>query len=192
MDAPQVYETTIYNRDLRRAFAFATVPANALPSREVPPAEVLGRDFESEGRRLEPVEAWSLPFLIDTLLGRPPDFPPFERWPPFDPDFPPWGLRRRRGRGPSAFAQHLTYSPVIPFESSPLGSKSLAGVVTTAGGAVGAYVTRDPLLLVTVPLGIVLCRAAVHVGDGVGIVLRTIILRWAGIEAADAPEPDGE
>ena len=194
MDPVQVYETTLHERDGQRGFAFATVPARSLPEGDVPPAALLGRSLETEGGPLGPIEAWSLPFLVDALMGRlvtPFDEPYFD-----DPFFGlPWRYpgRGRSVRSPSAFAQQLAYAPVVPFESSPLGGKSLADIVTTAGGAASAYVTRDPLMLLTVPAGIIVCRAASHVGDGIGLALRAKILDWAGVQdQPPTPKPADE
>jgi hypothetical protein len=185
MDPAQFYETTLYNRDRDQALAIATVPARSLPTGEVPPVEALGEQLETPGGIIRPVEAWSLPFLIDTALGEP-------RWPgsPFDAPLSwPLAARPRNDRWSSPFAEYVAFTPVVPFESSPLGAKSLGGLVAGAGGAVGAYATHDPLLLLTVPAGIIVCRAAFHIGDGIGIAVRTVILRWVGV---DTEPPDSE
>jgi hypothetical protein len=148
---------------------------------------------------LRPLEAWSLPFLMDGLLGR---FPlgyiegraelPGYMW----RELAPWV----ESRGPTSFAQELVFSPVVPFEASPLSGKSVAEVITaaggSAGGAVGFYATGDPLLLIVVPAGIILCgaatafakvihRAAEGVGDALYIGARARVLRWLGV-----PDPD--
>jgi hypothetical protein len=55
---------------------FVTVPTRALAEREPPPIDRLAADlFTEPGPRLAPIEAWSLPFLVDGMLGRYPDFP---------------------------------------------------------------------------------------------------------------------
>lgn len=181
MDAAQVYETTILDRQSGRAFALATVPARSLPDSVVPPVKQVADRLELDGVNIAPVEAWSLPFLIDASLGRFPDFRPFERL--------------RPERGPSEFAQYLAYAPVVPFESSPLAGKSLAEIITAVGGGtsasgVGALAAHDPMLLLTVPAGIIVYRAAWHIGDGIGIALRTLLLRLVGAE--DTPPRDEE
>jgi hypothetical protein len=172
MDLAQVYETTIYDRESGQAVAFATVPARSLPQAETPAVEYVARAFDLrplEGTRarmarIEPVEPWSLPFLLDALLGR---FPPFPYYfDPLEPDRP--------RRGPSPLAQYLAYERVIPFESSPLGAASLASLVTatsTAGAALGYHATGDPILFLTVPAGIVVAGAALGIGAGTAIGL---------------------
>jgi hypothetical protein len=181
MDPTQVYETTIYNREQRgEAFTFATVPVRSLRDGELPSVDEVARTLalrpiRGEGpraTRITPVEAWSLPFLVDAALGRYPDYP-FELAFYFDPLEP-----RRPRRGPSQFAQYLTYEPVIPFESSPLGAKSLAALVTgatTVGAALGYAATREPIVLLTVPAGLVLGGAAVGAAAGTAIGLAEIV-----------------
>jgi len=75
--------------------------------------------------------------------------------------------------GPSAevidFAAHIANDSVIPFEHSPLGAESLTNIASMAarvgGAGVGTaigYVAGGPTpyLLITVPLGIILCGAS--------------------------------
>ncbi len=91
-------------------------------------------------------------------------------------------------RGPSAFAQYLTFARVVPFESSPLEAKSLSELV--AGGGVSAalgYLTGHPLLVFEVSGGIIVCGAARGVADALRIGLRSKLLALMGVE-----EPEGE
>lgn len=201
VDPAQFYETTVHNRDGRESFSFVTIPVRSIPSGIEAPdavgtARLLGlrepRLGDEGAIALRPVEAWSLPFLLDAMLGRPLD------------DFGPWRdpfwfedyLRGPRSRsGPSAFAQYLAYSPVVPFESSPLGPKALSELATAGGGvgaALGAYATGDPLLLLVVPAGIIVCGAARGVADALRIGLRSKLLELMGVEDPDrdASEPD--
>lgn len=166
MDPVQFYETTIYNRDRAgQAFSFVSIPARSLPGGEVPSAEAVARTFGAQfmedgprsfRRNLRP---WGLPFLIDGALGRRESFRFF-----FDPDTP-YGEKV----GPSRFAEYLAFEAVIPFESSPLGAKALAtlvGATGTTGAVLGYAATGEPLVLVTVPAGIVLAGAALGIGVG--------------------------
>jgi hypothetical protein len=190
MDPVQVYETALYDRNGGQGFRFVTVPVRSLSAEEVPPVEVIAQrvgldSVDPRGApRVEPVEAWSLPFLIDAAMGRP-DFPSLweERF---------W-LPPRVRRGPSEFAQYLAFAPVIPFESSPLSGKSLSDVITAAGGsagaAVGAFGTHEPLLLIAVPFGIVLCGAARGVGDALRIGLRARLLDLMHVEDPERRDP---
>src|SRR5438876_666717 len=98
MRPTQLYETQIANRDTGDGFAFLTVPRRSLleaPETAEQVADALGVE---DMRLLEPVEPWALPFLIDSALGRFPEFP----WVPE----PPWigePGAPRLGRTPTPF-----------------------------------------------------------------------------------------
>ncbi len=161
----------------------------------VPPLNALAGEFElrplelPEGRTsvVDPVEAWSLPFLLDALMGRwnGPDF--LYEWPLyFDPP---------NRRGPSPFAQHLAFAPVVPVESSPLAGVALAELIGTGDvtGLLGHLEGHPVLLLKTV--GVVILGYAVRgAGQAVQIRLRTGLLRIMGIrdERFEADDPDNE
>lgn len=194
MDPTQLYETMVANRDTGDAVHFITVPARSLVERTGRDAtrfaEQLG--FDRAGR-VEPVEAWSLPFLIDVALG---NFPQF----PWTLDVLEPGLRRR-GHLPSSFAQHIAYAPIVPFEQSPLEAKSLAEVLATAGPGVGAVVgylaTDRPLILIVAPAGIIIVGAALGIARALEEGLRQRLLRRMGIdphvdESRESPAADDE
>jgi hypothetical protein len=196
MDLTQLYETTIYDRESGRGFSFVTIPERAYAERmwHADAADVAGMIGLQDGRsvngaalRLGPVEAWSLPFLIDDLLDRYLDFPDeFGLY--FDPLEP-----RRPRRGPSRFAQYVTYAPVVPFESSPLSGQALGEVVTKSGmvgGAVGAYVTGDPLVVLVAAGGLILGGAAQGVSEALRIGLRSKLLGLMGVEDPNRPSDD--
>lgn len=197
MDPVQFYETTIHNRDGGRAFSFVSVPRRSLANRvlqDVDAADVAGvlglrepRYGDAGAINVRPVEAWSLPFLIDATLGR---FEPFDLDEPFLSER--FALRGLPRRGPSPFAQYLVYSPVVPIESSPLGGKALSDLATAGsgiGGALGAYATGEPLLLLTIPGGIVLCAAARGISDALRIGLRARLLDLMGVEDPESNGP---
>lgn len=194
MNPAQIYETTIFNRDRRReAFTFLTVPARSLPTQEMPPMDQIADDLglllmepenpRSFRRNLRP---WGLPFLLDGALGRRQAFRFY-----FDPDTP-FGEKE----GPSRFAEYLAFEAVIPFESSPLGAKSLAALITTTGSvgaALGYAGSGDPIVLVTVPAGIVLGGAAIGVGAGLAVGLadgiQSRVRRLLEIPESDREDP---
>lgn len=194
--AAQSYETTIHNRDDGQAFMFLTVPARS--TRESGVSDIttvqrqLGLRDRPHGRRMTgSIQPWALPFAIDIALGR--DERSF---------YEPWGpflieehLRGNRPGGPSPFAQYLAYAPLVPFESSPLGAKALSDLAATGGGigaAVGAYATGDPLPLLAVPAGIVVCGAAHGLGDALRIGLRAKLLHLMGVADPAADPKDVE
>ena len=162
MEATQLYETAIYDRESGHAFRSVTLPSRSLLGSETHDASVTAEELGFERTiRLEPVEVWSLPFLIDSVLRRQ-DGPYFQDGPFIE--FMSWGVGRQQGRGPSTFAQHLVFSPVIPFEESSQEGKSLADIIVAAGGGTGAvvgfYASGDPLILLVVPAGIIVLGAA--------------------------------
>lgn len=195
MDPVQVYETTIYNRDDGLAFSFVTVPARSLsnPMTEADATDVaalleLHGASERSGRalRLTPVEAWSLPLLIDATLGRYGNYA-YERGFYFDP-VESMGPRR----GPSPFAQYVTFAHVVPIEASPLGGKALAELVTTGssvGAAVGAYMTGDPILGLVAAGGIIVGGAASGIGEALQIGLQSKILHLRALASPRIATP---
>lgn len=202
----QTYETTIHDRDSGRAFSFLVCPARSLGDGggDVPPVEVVARRLGLNRRPDRPsrhwpplneVSPWALPFAIDITLGR--DEEDLYRWGPFSLEEHLFAPRRRReAMGPSAFAQYVAYAPVVPFESSPLTPKSLSELAAAGGGiggALGAYVTGDPLLLLTIPAGIIVCGAARGVSQALEIGLRSKVLEFMGVRdpyaAKDGPPP---
>lgn len=71
------------------------------------------------------------------------------------------------------FAEYVSMTPVIPFENSPLSAESLGALLTKVGGyGVGAYIGflivggSTPLLLITVPAGMIICGAAAGISQG--------------------------
>jgi hypothetical protein len=69
------------------------------------------------------------------------------------------------------FAKALVEEPLVPFEQSPLGAVSLAGIARAGAVATGTYVGfivagSSPLLLITVPAGMIICGAAWGIGEG--------------------------
>jgi hypothetical protein len=200
MDFPQFYDTSLYERGtyVERGFRLITVPRRSLvDADEFDPVRLslrLGiRGLEgTDSRSPTQVEAWSLPFLVDSLIGGQPPWP-FE---PFAPR--PFRIdRRSRVRGPSPFAQHVAFAPVVPFESSPLGPKTLADLLTAGGGAgaaLGSYVTGDPVLLIVAAGGIIVGGAASGIGDALRVGLRAKLLELMGVDDPDRDrgpdEPD--
>ncbi len=91
---------------------------------------------------------------------------------------------------PLAAAEALLLSTDIPFESSPLSAKSISSVIADSGaGALVAAVASGvltPWILIAVPAGIVLMKAADGVGSGARDALhdsaRFRLLGWLAPE----------
>jgi hypothetical protein len=90
------------------------------------------------------------------------------------------------------FAEFAAFAKVIPFTESPLDLQSLAAIFagTSAigtGGALGYLVVAgaaSPLLLLSVPAGIVLCAAAYGVAQGLQPALKYRIMALMGMPEA--------
>jgi hypothetical protein len=160
-----------------------TVPARSLAAGKVPLIERVADELLTEpAPGVVAIEAWSLPFLIDAImLGRYPEFP----W-VLEVPFPG---AAREGRGPSEFAQHIAYAPLVPFESSPLRGRSLAEIIAASGTAgaavVGYHATGDPLMILKVPAGLIIAGAALGIAEALRIGLRAKVLGLMGV-----PDPE--
>jgi hypothetical protein len=149
----QVYETTILDTSGQFGFACMVIPSHATSVR-------LGEDRESSQG------------LVAELLGLSVDSPS----PPSLDLATMLAILIAREQGDETyenyirFSEYVSYARVIPFEQSPLGAESLAAIAANAvkGGTVTIGTTigfmaagPTPLLLITVPAGIILCGAAV-------------------------------
>jgi len=198
MDAAQTYETTLFDRDSGRAFTFVVVPARSFAEPRI--AEESSRavaarlgfdvpdDRERGGLLFRTVPSYGMPFAIELTLT--PD--------PRPGDWLRWELGMERlpiytRDEPSPFAEYLAFSPVVPFESSPVTSKSLGDLAAAGGGiggAIGAYATGHPLLLLAVPAGIIVCGAARGVSQALEIGLRAKLLGLMNVEDPGAPKDE--
>lgn len=75
------------------------------------------------------------------------------------------------------FFEQLAFGPIIPCESSPLTAHPLASLVQGSGARIGAATgilsgAEEPVLLLTVPLGVVLVGAAVGISRGLAAGLE--------------------
>ncbi len=89
------------------------------------------------------------------------------------------------------FAEHLAFDDLIPFEQSPISLESLGKLVVSATGAgIGAYAGfvmagPTPLLLITIPAGMIICGAAKGIADALEKGLRERLLRF--LKSGDEP-----
>jgi hypothetical protein len=174
---PQVYSTTLFDRERPRQLRFLVVPARSLETPAEDPVDVATRlglvPFRTERPYVRPLEGWSLPFLLDAITDS------------YPLDFP-WVLEilysgaSRSGEGPTEFAQKVAYAPLIPFEESPVRGRSLATLLTTGGatGAVAAYAESGKPVVVLVIAG------SVVLFTGVGVVARRLEVASGGYSAS--------
>jgi hypothetical protein len=185
----QLYETAIYDRETEAGVRFVTIPVRSLdPSAfipgAIPAAELLHLLGFETWQQLDSVEPWSLPFLIDSTLDRPPHEHSY-----FDPTPEP-GVRP-----PSPLAQYVAYSAVVPFEESPLSNQSLSALVSgpaQVSAAVGWYTTGDPMILFMVAGAIIVVGAARGVARALEVGLEIGLLRLMGIGARQRRDEEGE
>jgi hypothetical protein len=126
------------------------------------------------------IEPWALPFAIDIALGR------------------EEGSSMSRGARSSLRTTSAVTGRAARHRSRNT-SRTRRGpvrVLAAAGGgigaAVGAYATRDPLLLLAVPAGIVVCGAAHGLSEALRIGLRAKLLTLMGVDDPGTDRGDPE
>jgi hypothetical protein len=93
-----------------------------------------------------------------------------------------------------AFAEQMTSTPMVPFESSALGLESLLGIIAKGSGpTIGAAVAvvafgPTPLLLIAAPAGMIIGGAALGVGQALQQGLRNRLLSLMGVRPSDVSE----
>jgi hypothetical protein len=81
-----------------------------------------------------------------------------------------------------SFAEVVAFDDIVPIEQSPLNAEALVTLVTKASGAgLGAFAGfvafgASPLLLITVPAGMIVCGAAKGIADALENGLRDRLL----------------
>ena len=89
-------------------------------------------------------------------------------------------------------AREMTYAPMVPFEMSPFGLESLLAIVAkgsgvTIGAGVGIVAAGPtPLLLITVPAGMIIGGAAFGVGQALQVGLRSRLLKLMGVKPSES------
>jgi len=169
----QYYWTSIADRFSRNALSFAVVPARSFANGQVPPVDWLASHLE-----LVPlsgfgqIEAWHLPAILAAIqqevvpsLGLGEFIAGLRAGTPLQID------PHRLG-----FAQYVAHAELIPFEESPLEGKSLMAIAGSAGVTIGLMAgAGTPIVLITVPFGILLCTAAAVLGPKLGDKLASLI-----------------
>jgi hypothetical protein len=170
--ATQYYESSVYDRSSGEGFTFLTLPRRAL-------AEHLSEVVLENG-------APSHAYIFIAFLE------------PSDSELVESGDEASllslidRARGVDAhddFTRYLAHETIIPFESSPLDAKSLTEIASATGAtaALGYFGTDHPLILITLPAGIVICGAAIGVAEALRDGLRFKILKLLGLHDPSVP-----
>jgi hypothetical protein len=126
------------------------------------------RDFATvgPGRDVSTLDA-----VVQVLLGNAPED---ETWP----------LNRPVPDEIRVFADYLLSEPVVPVRTNPLSLANLAAIVSGAGVGAGigfAMGGPTPLLIITIPAGIVIGAAATGAGYGLRDGLHWKIRKWMGV-----------
>lgn len=184
---PQIYETELHDRETNLSVRFVTVPARSMAEGEIlrqPPEAVMEvLELQPLG---EPLHASDMAYAMAALL---------EKSTESNVAFEFFDLVRRNSDAFAhdhpellAFAEHVTFRSVIPFEHSPLGPDALGSILASGSGiGIGAGVGfmvaggPTPLLLITVPAGMIICGSAKGVAEGLSEGLRYRIRRLMGL-----------
>ena len=164
----QIFETTIAARQSGYTFRFLTIPNRSLSSSPDSNATIAADTLKEalNLQSLQPIGSSALPAAIMAMVqadisadvGHLQAQAAFNQY--LNPVSPPPHLL--------AFAEEVAFAEIVPFEESPLSLVSLAGQVAGYAKspiAMGAFIGvlaggMTPLLLVTVPAGIIICGAA--------------------------------
>ncbi|BBL79037.1 hypothetical protein RxyAA322_08910 [Rubrobacter xylanophilus] len=84
-----------------------------------------------------------------------------------------------------AFAEYLTFARIVPFEwDSVFSADSLGNILTAQGHGRAAYAyyrgNNAPLLVITIPAGLLICGPSPKVQEALGAGLRDRILSYSG------------
>jgi hypothetical protein len=187
----QTYETSILSDDSDHAIHVVVVPKRSLPLSGDFPLETVFQELELT--KLAPTDPSNLARHLAVLFSS--QLPNHElpqtlasaamaTNPQFQPS--PDDIR---------FAEFVSFERLIPIEESPLSQESLAKLATTASGVgIGAFIGfvafgSSPFLLITVPVGMIICGAARGVGQALEEGLRDRLVRWLKGEKAERPRP---
>lgn len=182
----QSYETTITESNLRTALSFLVVPARVVPNQDI----LQNLPQLTKYLQLELIQELPSPFflpqaLVSLLIEKTP-IPTYERFQQLL-EAPQKEAYAGVDPGLVAFAQYVAAAELIPFEASGLTLHSLMSICAShsgmgmgaAAGLVAGWGT--PLILITVPLGMILGGAAQGLAEGLRAGLRERTGRLMGV-----------
>jgi hypothetical protein len=182
MDIHQIYETTLFDETGKLGFSALTIPARSIRRQAdyVPDASYIASDIFDAEITEEP--QYFSPDLIYNLIAH--------------------GAQEVSEENRRIFSAYIANAQIIPFEESPLGADSLASIALKAakmgtvgvGTTIGILAAGTPMLLIVVPLGIVLCGAAISFAKWLDENRNTVWNRIAGFNVGPnllgpAPHP---
>ena len=170
VDVSQFFDTTVAERRLGSAIRFISVPARAVTA----PDTLLDPQSVMHVLGFESVQMLNSADELSSALAKMVNSGVVE------------------GADPTEAADFTAYclsKPLIPFEQSPLELTSLTGLLTAPAMGIGAFVGYvagggTPLIIVTVPAGMVICGAAAAVAKGLETGLQYRLLKFLGVPQA--------
>jgi hypothetical protein len=168
----QLFTTTLYDRHQPQQLSFVFIPARSL-------ANLQFLDLNAVKDLIDPNASWFstippsyLPAALASLLSFPGQSNPFPWW---HGHLPPAGTVWIDPNS-LGFAEYVAFSEVLPFEESPLRSISPMAAAVSAGATIGLIAGgATPFVLLTVPVGIILCTAGVTFGPALGDKMSKLI-----------------
>jgi hypothetical protein len=167
----QVFSTTLCDRYQSQSLSFTFVPARSMQNSITPDLYTAKNLIEPTANYVYEIPPSYLPAALASLLADEPQGNPFswaEQLPgPGTVWVPPNSL---------GFAEYVAFAELIPIEGSPLASKSLLTVAVGLGAKIGLIAGgATPLVLLTVPPGIILCTAGAVFGPALGQKVAKLI-----------------
>jgi hypothetical protein len=161
----QYYGTTIFDQYQPQSFSFAFVPLRSFANNQIPQLDTIVTMLQ--GHRLDAgeIQPWHLPVVLASILsGGGPMLSPSQLLPNLV-----YGGSVLVDAHKLGFADYVAHSDLIPFEESPIRGKSLMSIAGSAGVTIGLIAAgNNPIVILTVPLGILLCTAAAALGPELG------------------------
>jgi len=173
MQISHIFENTVIEKESDLAAQFLVVPDRSFSNPSLLEADQLLKVLHIKNvKKLRPTEMVS---YFSLMLAK--DDPEIIK------DQPQVLKEKLYGSKYFDFAEQLIFGKHVPFEHSPIELESLGNLVAKASGiGVGAYVGfvisgTSPLLLLTVPAGMVICGAAAGVSRALEDGLKEKLLK---------------
>jgi hypothetical protein len=167
----QLFATTLYDRHQPQQLSFVFIPARSMANGFVPELNAVKDLIDPNAYFFRTIAPSYLPAALASLLSplAPPN--PFS----WADALPPAGSVFIHPDN-IGFAEYVAFSEVVPLEESPLRSKSLMAVAVATGTKIGLIAGgATPFVLLTVPVGIILCTAGVIFGPALGDKVSKLI-----------------
>ena len=168
----QLFATTLYDRHQTQQLSFVFIPARSMANGlVVTELNAIKGLIDPNANFIRTVSPSYLPAALASMLSLPAPSNPFSWADALPPARSIWIHPNSVG-----FAEYVAFSEVVPFEESPLKSKSLMAVAVATGAKIGLIAGgATPFVLLTVPAGIILCTAGVTFGPALGDKVSKLI-----------------